>query len=75
MQVVNLWDLHDYCFKKTVLTYEVLEAVCTIHSGSPFASSLAIFSQRSGKKASSSSEIHFITVGERGIVRIWNSER
>ncbi|KAK4572223.1 hypothetical protein RGQ29_030591 [Quercus rubra] len=74
-KVVNLWDLHDYGFKKTVLTYEVLEAVCTIRSGSPFASNLALFSQRSGKKASGSSEIHFITVGERGIVRIWNSER
>ncbi|XP_065636315.1 protein TORMOZ EMBRYO DEFECTIVE [Quercus suber] len=74
-KVVNLWDLHDCGFKKTVLTYEVLEAVCTIRSGSPFASSLALFSQQSGKKASGSSEIHFITVGERGIVRIWNSER
>ncbi|KAK7842572.1 transducin beta-like protein 3 [Quercus suber] len=75
IEVVNLWDLHDYGFKKTVLTYEVLEAVCTIRSGSPFASSLALFSQQSGMKASGSSEIHFITVGERGIVRIWNSER
>uniref|UniRef100_A0A2N9H388 U3 small nucleolar RNA-associated protein 13 C-terminal domain-containing protein n=1 Tax=Fagus sylvatica TaxID=28930 RepID=A0A2N9H388_FAGSY len=72
--VVNLWDLHDYGFKKTVLTYEVLEAVCVIRSGSLFASCLALFSQRSGRKASSSSAIHFITVGERGIVRIWNSE-
>ncbi|XP_062147393.1 protein TORMOZ EMBRYO DEFECTIVE [Alnus glutinosa] len=73
-KVVHLWDLRDYGFKKTVLAYEVLEAVCVIRSGSPFASLVASFYERSGKKTSGSSAIHFITVGERGIVRIWNSE-
>ncbi|KAG7980656.1 hypothetical protein I3843_05G193000 [Carya illinoinensis] len=73
-KVVHLWDLHDYGFIKTVLTYEVLEAVCVIHSGSLFASFLASFYKQSKKKKSVSSAIHFVTVGERGIVRIWNSE-
>ncbi|KAE8077499.1 hypothetical protein FH972_016059 [Carpinus fangiana] len=73
-KVVHLWDLHDYGFKKTVLAYEVLEAVCVIRSGSLFASCVASFYEQSGKKTSGSSAIHFITVGERGIVRIWNSE-
>lgn len=70
-----MWDLRDYGFKKTVLAYEVLEAVCVIRSGSLFASLVASFYEQSGKKTSGSSAIHFITVGERGIVRIWNSER
>ncbi|XVF56548.1 hypothetical protein PTKIN_Ptkin06aG0129800 [Pterospermum kingtungense] len=73
-KVVNVWDLHDYRCKSTVPTYEVLEAVCIIYSGSCFFSSLGAFHQQSGKKKSKSTGIYFITAGERGIVRIWNSE-
>lgn len=69
-----LWDLDDYSCKKTVLTYESLEAVCVVHSATPFASCLGSYNQQNGKK-SASHGIYFITVGERGIVRIWNSER
>lgn len=72
-KVVNIWDLHDYSCKITVPTYEALEAVCTFHSASPFALCLSSFIQKQGKKISSSS-IQFLTVGERGIVRIWNSD-
>ncbi|XVE62302.1 hypothetical protein DITRI_Ditri06bG0107400 [Diplodiscus trichospermus] len=73
-KVVNVWDLHDYRCKSTVPTYEVLEAVCIIYSQSHFALSLGAFHQQSRKKKSWSTGICFITVGERGIVRIWNSE-
>ncbi|CAH2072580.1 unnamed protein product [Thlaspi arvense] len=73
-KVVNLWDLHDYSCKTTVATYEVLEAVTTVSSGTPFASFVASLDQKSKKKKTASQDTHFITVGERGVVRIWKSE-
>ncbi|KAL2556453.1 Transducin family protein/WD-40 repeat family protein [Forsythia ovata] len=73
-KVVNLWNLHDYSCKITVPTYEAMEAVCAIDSGSPFTSCLALSIQQHGRKKISSSSIQFITVGERGIVRIWYSD-
>ncbi|KAH7538432.1 protein TORMOZ EMBRYO DEFECTIVE [Ziziphus jujuba] len=73
-KVVLLWDLHDYSCKKTITTYEILEAMCVIHSGTRFASCLGLNNQHEGKK-SGSLEMYFVTVGERGVVRIWSSER
>ncbi|KAF3432659.1 hypothetical protein FNV43_RR23761 [Rhamnella rubrinervis] len=73
-KVVLLWDLRDYSCKKTVMTYEILEAVCVINSGTLFASCLALHNSYGGKK-SGSLETYFVTVGERGVVRIWSSER
>ncbi|KAG5153751.1 hypothetical protein JHK82_011720 [Glycine max] len=72
-KVVTLWDLHDYSSKKTVITNEAVEAVCVLGSGSPFASSLDSY-QQNLKKRDGSQIFYFITVGERGIVRIWNSK-
>lgn len=72
-QVVILWNLHDFSCMKTVTTYEVLEGVCAIHSGPLLSSCLSSCKQKSGKK-SGLPAICFITVGERGVVRIWNSE-
>ncbi|PSS04567.1 Transducin beta-like protein [Actinidia chinensis var. chinensis] len=72
-KVVNLWDLHDYGCKVTVPTYEVLEAVCVIPSSSSLSSCLGFYKQQHRKK-SSSQAIYFITVGERGTVRLWNSD-
>ncbi|KAK3020309.1 hypothetical protein RJ639_046521 [Escallonia herrerae] len=69
--VVNLWDLHDYGFKTTVPIYEAIEAVCVIGSLSPFIASCI---QQRGKKRSGSTGIYFVTVGERGVVRIWDSD-
>ncbi|WOG96997.1 hypothetical protein DCAR_0416336 [Daucus carota subsp. sativus] len=71
-KLVYLWDLHDYSFKSSVVVHESVEAICVIHSSSPFALCLASYvqvleKQRKGKG------IQFITVGERGIVRIWDS--
>ncbi|XP_061366816.1 protein TORMOZ EMBRYO DEFECTIVE [Gastrolobium bilobum] len=72
-KVVTLWDLHDYSNKKTVITNEAVEAVCVIGAGSPFASSLDSYRQNA-KKGAGSQAFYFVTVGERGIVRIWSSE-
>ncbi|WJX88672.1 hypothetical protein P8452_70735 [Trifolium repens] len=72
-KVVTLWDLHDYSNKKTVITNEAVESVCAISAGSPFASSLDSHRQNS-KKHVGSQALYFVTVGERGIVRIWSSE-
>lgn len=74
-QVVNLWDLRDYSCKLTVPTYEMVEAVCAIPPGSAFDSFLSSYNQQTIKKKCRSLEIHFITVGERGIVRMWNADR
>ncbi|CAL1388110.1 unnamed protein product [Linum trigynum] len=74
-KVVNVWDLHDYAFKTTIPAYEVLEAICIIHTGTLFSSFLGALSPHNGKGTSDTSAIHYVTVGERGILRIWNSER
>ncbi|XP_068643036.1 protein TORMOZ EMBRYO DEFECTIVE [Aristolochia californica] len=74
-KVVNLWDLRNYSFKMTVPTYEVLEAVCVIQTGTSFASYIGSYLFGKGKKKSDgSSPIYFLTVGERGIVRAWSSD-
>ncbi|KAL3497681.1 hypothetical protein ACH5RR_040413 [Cinchona calisaya] len=73
-KVVNLWNLHDFSCKVSVPTYEALEAVCAIGSQSPFAKCLASLRQKHVKKRDGSPTIQFITVGERGVVRIWNSD-
>ncbi|XP_010453841.1 PREDICTED: transducin beta-like protein 3 [Camelina sativa] len=73
-KVVNVWDLHDYSCKTTVATFEVLEAVTTVSSGTPFASFVTSLDQKSKKKDPSSQATYFITVGERGVVRLWKSE-
>lgn len=70
-----MWDLHDYVCKVTVPTYEVLEALCVIQSGNQLASFLHSYNKQTEKSRNKSSSIYFITAGERGIVRIWNSER
>ncbi|XP_027329548.1 transducin beta-like protein 3 [Abrus precatorius] len=72
-KVVTLWDLHDFSNKKTIITNEAVEAVCVIGAGSSFASSLDSY-QQTAKKRVGSRAFYFVTVGERGIVRIWNSE-
>ncbi|KAF9603413.1 hypothetical protein IFM89_036114 [Coptis chinensis] len=73
--VVNLWDLHNFDFRMTLPTYEVLEAVLVISPRSHLADCLGFSEQLSGKKKKiGSPPIYFLTVGERGLIRIWNSE-
>ncbi|KAL8159910.1 hypothetical protein V2J09_001447 [Rumex salicifolius] len=70
--VVNVWDLNDYGFRMTVPTFEVLESVCIIEPGTEFFSCL--LSHKKAKKKHSSQAIFFLTVGDRGVIRIWKSE-
>lgn len=68
-----MWKLSDISCKATIPTYEALEAVCAIGSKSSFAKCLASLLQKRAKKKSGP-PLQFITVGERGVVRIWNSD-
>jgi U3 small nucleolar RNA-associated protein 13 len=52
----------------TIPTYEVLEGLCAVKSGTELASFLGSCNLQSGKRRDRSSSIYFITVGERGIV-------
>ncbi|KAL6564764.1 hypothetical protein OROMI_016214 [Orobanche minor] len=72
--VVNIWNLKDYSCAITVPTYEALESVCTFGSASPFVSCLSSFTQKNWMETINSSSIQFVTVGERGVVRILNSD-
>ncbi|PHT87692.1 hypothetical protein T459_09798 [Capsicum annuum] len=74
-QVLNLWNLHDYGCMTTIPMFESLEAVCIIGPESPFAASLASSTYPQTKKRSDVPSINFITVGERGLVRIWSADR
>ncbi|XP_039142084.1 transducin beta-like protein 3 [Dioscorea cayenensis subsp. rotundata] len=71
-KVVNVWDLHDYSLK-TVPTYEMVESICVIPAGTCFSTLVSNLSTRK-RKSKTSIPIHFLTVGERGVVRIWSSE-
>ncbi|XP_031502912.1 protein TORMOZ EMBRYO DEFECTIVE [Nymphaea colorata] len=73
-RVVNLWNLRNYNFEKTITTYEVVEAICVIPSESVFATTLGKIRPKVKGKKNSSPPIHFLTVGDRGIVRLWSSE-
>ncbi|KAI4371363.1 hypothetical protein MLD38_019608 [Melastoma candidum] len=69
-KVVSMWDLHKYACTKTIPTYETIEALCVINCASPLASCLGLDNQLNARE----DRIHFITVGELGIVRVWKSE-
>ncbi|EPS65766.1 hypothetical protein M569_09011, partial [Genlisea aurea] len=71
-KVINLWSLHDYSCARTIPAYEAMESVCTFSSSSQFAWSLSSYVKEQSKKPISS--FQFITVGERGILRLWNSD-
>ncbi|GAB2216023.1 hypothetical protein Droror1_Dr00023790 [Drosera rotundifolia] len=73
-KVVNLWDpyVEENHWRKTILTYDVLEAVCVLHSGTTLHS--CVSSDKGGMNKTTSEEVYFLTVGERGIIRIWNSK-
>lgn len=49
----------------------MVETVCIIQPGDIFSPFLEV---NNGKNNSSSDPVHFLTVGERGIVRIWSCE-
>ncbi|PAN39850.1 hypothetical protein PAHAL_7G273500 [Panicum hallii] len=66
-KVVTVWDVRKYSLKKTIPTYEMIEAVSFIGSGSEVLACLGIdLANMKGK-----TDGYFLTVGERGVVRIW----
>lgn len=69
-KVVNLWNLRDHSCRLTVPTHEAIESVCVPNSQSRFVSYV---SQRL-RAQNGPTAIHFITVGERGVVRMWTSD-
>lgn len=66
-KVVNVWDVRKYSSKKTIPTYEMIEAVSFIGPGSGFLACLGV--ERANFKGKTNG--YFLTVGERGVVRIW----
>ncbi|KAF8702279.1 hypothetical protein HU200_033047 [Digitaria exilis] len=66
-KVVTVWDVRKYSSKKTIPTYEMIEAVSFIGSGSELLACLGIELANMKGKADG----YFLTVGERGVVRIW----
>jgi U3 small nucleolar RNA-associated protein 13 len=71
MQIVNVWDMRKYSSKKTIPTYEMIEAVSFIGLGSEFLACLGIEPANINGKTDG----YFLTVGERGVVRVWSLER
>ncbi|TVU15947.1 hypothetical protein EJB05_39491 [Eragrostis curvula] len=69
-KVVNVWDIRKYSSKKTIPTYEMIEAVSFIGLDSEFLACLGIKPANMHGKTDG----YFLTVGERGIVRIWSLE-
>ncbi|CAD6259813.1 unnamed protein product [Miscanthus lutarioriparius] len=66
-KIVTAWDIRKYSSKKTIPTYEMIEAVFFIGSGSELLACLGIELANIKEKAAG----YFLTVGERGVVRIW----
>ncbi|EMS63577.1 Transducin beta-like protein 3 [Triticum urartu] len=66
-KVVNVWDLRKYASKKTVPAYEMIEGVSFIGPGSGILACLGVEAAKLKEKTDG----YFLTVGERGIVRIW----
>lgn len=77
--MVNVWDLRDYSLHRTVPVFEAIETVLVVPEGSDLpgsktetsanAHSTALTSKKSGQ-----APVKFLTVGEGGIVQVWQSE-
>ena len=68
---MNVWDLRNYSQKKTIPAYEMIEGVSFIGPGSGFLACLGVEPANLKEKANG----YCVTVGERGVVRIWCLER
>lgn len=66
-----MWDLRKYASKKTIPAYEMIEGVSFIGPGSGILACLGVEAAKLKEKTDG----YFLTVGERGIVRIWCLER
>eukprot|EP00899_Mesostigma_viride_P028342 jgi/Mesvir1/8693/Mv02630-RA.2 len=83
-KVANVWDLTTHKLLRTVPVYEALEAVHVIPSSSSLPGAASAGAQDKPKKKSkslpgavakgqASGELHFVTAGEKGILRVWNA--
>ncbi|EDV25613.1 uncharacterized protein TRIADDRAFT_23688, partial [Trichoplax adhaerens] len=59
--VVNLWDIASKSLLKTIPTFEIVESVVVLPSDINFP----------GKESNNS--MHYITVGNKGVIRIWRA--
>jgi U3 small nucleolar RNA-associated protein 13 len=66
LQIVNVWDVRKYNSKKTIPAFEMIEDVSFIGPGSNLLSCLGEPANIKRK-----TDGYFLTVGERGVVRIW----
>lgn len=69
--MVNVWDLRDYSLHTTVPIYEAVETVLVVPDGCGLP---GCATESTTKKKSGQAPLKFLTVGERGIVQVWNSE-
>ncbi|KAK1947870.1 Transducin beta-like protein 3 [Phytophthora citrophthora] len=63
-KVVNFWDLRDQKLSKTVLVHESVEGLVVVPSS---------FKCVKADKAQDDKAIYFITAGEKGLLRLWQS--
>lgn len=70
-KVVNVWNLRDYSLHTTVPIYEAVETVLVVSDGCDLP---GCTTETTGQKKSGQAPLKFLTVGERGIIQIWNSE-
>lgn len=69
--MVNVWNLRDYSLHTTVPIYEAVETVLVVSDGCDLP---GCTTETTGQKKSGQAPLKFLTVGERGIIQIWNSE-
>ncbi len=69
--MVNVWDLRDYKLHTTVPIYEAVETVLMVPDGCGLP---GCTTETKALKKSGQAPLKFLTVGERGIVQVWNSE-
>ncbi|RLN95089.1 hypothetical protein BBJ28_00000119 [Nothophytophthora sp. Chile5] len=66
-KVVNFWDLKDHKLRKTVLVHEAVEGLAVVPS------SFKCVASATAGKPKDDKAIHFVTAGEKGLLRLWRS--
>ncbi|MCO5557503.1 hypothetical protein L7F22_011068 [Adiantum nelumboides] len=72
-KVVNVWNMQDFSLQTTVPVYEPIEAVCIVPDGGQLLQ-VCDMKKLEKTKISGAAPVCFLTVGERGIIRIWLAE-
>ncbi|XP_024403982.1 protein TORMOZ EMBRYO DEFECTIVE [Physcomitrium patens] len=69
-KVVNVWNLRDYSLQIAVPIYEAIETVLVLPEGCGLP---GCSNDSSAQKKSGQASLNLLTVGERGIVSVWNT--